>query len=74
MNQTAGVEFERRVAEAIKQLNYIVTTDPLERPQPRETLNKLGRAFFCGFASVVRLAGPLSGHHHPCGQASVAGI
>ena len=33
MNQTTAMEFERRVAEAIKQLDYKVTTEPLEKPQ-----------------------------------------
>lgn len=33
MNQASGIEFERRVAEAIAQLNYNVTTEPTERPQ-----------------------------------------
>ena len=31
MTQNTGVEFERRVAEAIKQLDYKVTTEPLQR-------------------------------------------
>ena len=33
MNKTGGIEFERRVAEAIKQLNYYVTTEPMGRPK-----------------------------------------
>ena len=33
MNQTSGIEFESRVAEAIKQLNYDVTAKPMEMPQ-----------------------------------------
>ena len=33
MNQTTGIEFERRVAEAIKQLNYNVSTEPPGKPQ-----------------------------------------
>ena len=33
MNQTSGIEFERRVAEAIKRLNYNVTTEPMRRPK-----------------------------------------
>ena len=33
MNQSSGIEFESRVAEAIKQLNYDVTTDPMGMPQ-----------------------------------------
>ena len=32
MAQTTGTEFERRVAEAIKQLDYKVIPDPLLRP------------------------------------------
>ena len=31
MTQNTGVEFEHRVAEAIKQLDYKVTTEPLQR-------------------------------------------
>lgn len=34
MNQTSGIEFECRVAEAIKELNYKVTTEPMRRSQP----------------------------------------
>ena len=33
MTQTTGIEFERRVAEAIKRLNYKVTTEPSQRPE-----------------------------------------
>ena len=32
MNQPSGIEFESRVAEAIRQLNYDVTTEPMEMP------------------------------------------
>ena len=33
MTQYTGIEFERRVAEAIEQLDYKVTTEPLQRPE-----------------------------------------
>lgn len=33
MTQTTGIEFERRVAETIEQLNYRVTTEPLQRSE-----------------------------------------
>ena len=33
MTQSTGVEFERSVAEAIKKLNYKVTTEPLNGPE-----------------------------------------
>ena len=32
MNQASGIEFESRVAEAIRQLNYDVATEPMEMP------------------------------------------
>ena len=33
MMQTTGIEFERRVVEAIKQLDYKVITEPQQRPE-----------------------------------------
>lgn len=33
MTQTTGVEFEHRVVDAIKKLDYKVITDPLQRPE-----------------------------------------
>jgi hypothetical protein len=33
MTQDTGIQFERSVAEAIEQLDYKVTTEPLHRPE-----------------------------------------
>ena len=41
MNQTTAMEFEHRVLEVIKQLNYNISTEPREMTQPSTLQNRI---------------------------------
>lgn len=41
MTQTTGIEFERLVADAIRKLDYEVTTEPMQNPKASSWLGKV---------------------------------